>query len=1225
MVKRDPILFLCVLCLFLPISGAYGSSIGATWTGSGGDSSWSNAGNWNPSGAPINNGTNTFGVTIGPPGATVNLLGGITIDSLAMNSSKLGMSSGGPNSLTLAMGPSSLTNSQIVGGTFTSNGTLTLNAATFNASTLNNNGTVNTAGGLNILGGTLVNSSGASISVVNSAALQLEAGGSYTNNGTINIGSSGSAGTLLLDGTTANGASGTTVTLGGSGSLTLNGSGIEETGTGLTLANGSGHTIQGAGGIGDPGLTLNNQGTINANQATSLTVVVGSITNSGTMEATTGGLLIGSNTINNAGGTILANGATVVLAGPVGASAQVITGGAVNIINSGTLMAPDPAMSMQGVTLTVDATSTASIGGTVGGGSVVNNSGTVVLGGATFNSSTLNNSGTVNTAGGLNILGGTLVNNAGASINVTSSAALQLEAGGSYTNNGTINIGSSSSAGTLLLDGTTANGASGTTVALGGTGSLTLNGSGIEETGSGGLTLVNGAGHTIQGTGGIGDPGLTLTNQGTINANQTSGLTVMAGSITNSGTMEATAGGLVIGSNTIDNAGGTILANGGTVVLAGPVGASAQVITGGAVNAINGGTLLATGAATTMEGVTLTIDGTSTALIGGTIAGGSVVNNSGTVVLGGATFNSSTLNNNGTVNTAGGLNILGGTLVNNASINVTNSAALQLEAGGSYTNNGTINIGSSGSTGTLLLDGTVSNGASGTTVTLGGTGSLTLNSSNIGVSSAGLTLVNGTGHTIQGSGQIGGDPSFALNNQGIINANQTAGLTVAAGSITNGGTMEATAGGLIIGSDTINNAGGTILANGGTVTLAGPFSALAQVVTGGAVNVINSGTLLATGTATSMQGVTLTVDGTSTAVIGGTIGGGSVVNNSGTVVLGGATFNSSTLNNNGNVNATAGVSPFTGTLSNNAGATINVTNSAALEFLPGGKFTNNGTLNVAELSGFVIGSGANFTNYQNQTLTGGTYNIAGSLILTGADIVTNQATLAMSGGGVVEDASNLRDLSDNGTQGQFSLLNGFGLMTNGDFTNSGAVTISLGSALIVNAAHGTYTQTGGSTMIDGTLMAGTVDLNGGDISGTGELEANVENNGSVDPGDAPGTLNIDGDYTQGAGGVLNIEIDSATEYDALDIIGAAQLGGTLNVSFGGGFEPYDFETFSNVMTFSSVSGNFANVDPAGNWVEIWTGDSLSLEFVTPEPSTWVLLAAGLIGFGWFRRRARARG
>ena len=214
MVKRDPILFLCVLCLFLPISGAYGSSIGATWTGSGGDSSWSNAGNWNPSGAPINNGTNTFGVTIGPPGATVNLLGGITIDSLAMNSSKLGMSSGGPNSLTLAMGPSSLTNSQIVGGTFTSNGTLTLNAATFNASTLNNNGTVNTAGGLNILGGTLVNNSGASINVANSAALQLEAGGSYTNNGTINIGSSGSTGTLLLDGTTANGASGTTVDLG---------------------------------------------------------------------------------------------------------------------------------------------------------------------------------------------------------------------------------------------------------------------------------------------------------------------------------------------------------------------------------------------------------------------------------------------------------------------------------------------------------------------------------------------------------------------------------------------------------------------------------------------------------------------------------------------------------------------------------------------------------------------------------------------------------------------------------------------------------------------------------------------------------------------------------------------------------------------------------------------------------------------------------------------------
>ena len=90
------------------------------------------------------------------------------------------------------------------------------------------------------------------------------------------------------------------------------------------------------------------------------------------------------------------------------------------------------------------------------------------------------------------------------------------------------------------------------------------------------------------------------------------------------------------------------------------------------------------------------------------------------------------------------------------------------------------------------------------------------------------------------------------------------------------------------------------------------------------------------------------------------------------------------------------------------------------------------------------------------------------------------------------------------------------------------------------------------------------------------------------------------------------------------VTGNAQLNGTLNIAFGGGFSPYEFETFNDVMTFTSVSGNFSNVEPAGNWVEIWTSDTLSLEYVTPEPSTWVLLAFGLIGFGCLRRRAGAR-
>jgi len=413
------------------------------------------------------------------------------------------------------------------------------------------------------------------------------------------------------------------------------------------------------------------------------------------------------------------------------------------------------------------------------------------------------------------------------------------------------------------------------------------------------------------------------------------------------------------------------------------------------------------------------------------------------------------------------------------------------------------------------------------------------------------------------------------------------------------------------------------------VQLPGPGGG-SETITGGNISVVNGGTLTAS-SSTTLNGVTMSVDGSSSASLGGHVGNGSTITVSGTLTLDGATFNSSLLNNSGTVKTTVStLSTLSGALINNAGASINVVNGSALELESGGTYTNAGTINVMNTAQLSVLNGADLTNFQSGTLTGGTYNIAGTMNFDIGDLVTNQAAITMSGSGSVwADASGpngLSDFSTNGAQGQFSLLNGASLQSGGDFTNSGAVTIGAGSSFTMGSSGtNNYTQTGGSTVVDGTLQATTVNLNGGDISGTGTLVANVENEGSVDPGDAPGTLTIEGNYTQGSGGVLDIEIDGASDYDRLIVTGAAQLNGTLNVTFGGGFSPYDFETFSDVMTFTSVTGNFSSVDQPGNWVEIWSSNTLSLEFVTPEPSTWVLLAAGLIGFGWFRRRAGARG
>ena len=103
----------------------------------------------------------------------------------------------------------------------------------------------------------------------------------------------------------------------------------------MTLTNVN-NTIQGVGVIGNNGLTLINQATINANssgQTLALEGISGVLSNTGLLEATNGGILqVNGVTVNNAGANITANsGSTVQLYG-----GTVIQGGTLNNIG-GTL------------------------------------------------------------------------------------------------------------------------------------------------------------------------------------------------------------------------------------------------------------------------------------------------------------------------------------------------------------------------------------------------------------------------------------------------------------------------------------------------------------------------------------------------------------------------------------------------------------------------------------------------------------------------------------------------------------------------------------------------------------------------------------------------------------------------------------------------------------------------------------------------------------------------
>jgi hypothetical protein len=223
-----------------------------------------------------------------------------------------------------------------------------------------------------------------------------------------------------------------------------------------------------------------NGGTINANVIASgssiggLTINGGSLTNSGTLEASNGGTLVLSNsTINNQNGVIEVNGATST----------------VGLVNGVTI---------QSGTLT-----------TVGGGFLGTGSGTAInLDGSTLGQAVSISGGSTYTASNnsnTNLLG-----------TITDNGNLQLNGGGGA--NGFVNISSSN-------------------VTLQGSGTLTMStatGGGNAVIQGNGNTLINN--NTIQGTGLIGNGGLAVVNGGgTINANvAASGSSI--GALTSNGT-----------------------------------------------------------------------------------------------------------------------------------------------------------------------------------------------------------------------------------------------------------------------------------------------------------------------------------------------------------------------------------------------------------------------------------------------------------------------------------------------------------------------------------------------------------------------------------------------------------------------------------------------------------------------------------------------------------------
>ena len=160
-----------------------------------------------------------------------------------------------------------------------------------------------------------------------------------------------------------------------------------------------------------------------------------------------------------------------------------------------------------------------------------------------------------------------------------------------------------------------------------------------------------------------------------------------------------------------------------------------------------------------------------------------------------------------------------------------------------------------------------------------------------------------------------------------------------------------------------------------------------------------------------------------------------------------------------------------------------------------------------------------------------------------------------------------------------------------------------------------FEQTGGRTRLAGGRVEAVnqpLHFRGGVLDGDGSIHGDVVNTGaSLRPGiDGPGSLEIDGDYTQMDGAALSVDVAGVramTEYDRLTITGRASTAGRLNVTLSEDFIPSPEHRFV-ILTATAREGAFENaaehVGVRGGLFDIaYGGQSIALTNFRSVPNT----------------------
>lgn len=389
----------------------------------------------------------------------------------------------------------------------------------------------------------------------------------------------------------------------------------------------------------------------------------------------------------------------------------------------------------------------------------------------------------------------------------------------------------------------------------------------------------------------------------------------------------------------------------------------------------------------------------------------------------------------------------------------------------------------------------------------------------------------------------------------------------------------------------------SLTVSGATLRLINATLTVASLTNAGTIELTSDGSSNSSGLAVGTGSITNAVGGTIRTVAGS--GGDRTltgrIDNQGTLSIGTKTTwsNAGGSTNSGTFSVTSGfveirnASPFTSSGTINAAGAVIFDNQSA--------FSVTGTVNVA-VGGWFGSSDGTFTNFSGGTLTGGTFNVAGTLWLR--DGMTSLAA------GLVLDGPQSRVVTTGWSDalwintitsaGRLTLLNG---------RNLSFAPLSSGGTWNAALNAGTLTVGAGCS-----VQARWALTNTGTLAGLGTIVGNVTNSGTVNP---DGALTVSSSYS-GSGG-LALDLNGpvpGTQYDQLKVNGTVALGGTLVVRPGYPVPKGTVFRIADNDLADAITGTFAGL-PEGATLVV-NGQTFRISYVGGDGNDVTLTRVGPI-------------